>query len=314
MMIVRFHEQRNQAGNVIDLYETFAAPEIFAVSRSWTDTIFVVACRCGYYESGDESWDKVNHFVHALPMANVTVASAGLSLADFKAAHAMSMEDCSSEEADLVSKYLDRGYAVQLTVSDGNCACDTIAIHETSPRTILTWGKTRQLCRDTMIQLSGEQWFQDVFQVAGEWEAPKPVEGVISVEDKPAGDCAENDCNKPLLESLSDLFDAPIIEAFLEQPPPPLPPPLGDPDAPLSSAVEDDSEEEELELEHEPQKPLEPSDAVVLTWALRRTTQGNTLLSDHGEPTDQDVSNIIALEDLIQLRRECPGLPTEHTC
>ena len=305
-MIDRFHQGINQAGNIVNLFDTFTTPDIAAISHSWTDTICVVACRAGYYESGDESWDRVNHFVHATPMRGVTVASAGPSAVDFQVAFALAMEDCSSEEADLISKYMERGYALQLTVCDGNCPCDTIAIHQNRARSALTWNQTRQLCSDTMNNLSSEQWFQDMFKAAGEWAPPKPPDGVVSIDDEPIGG------GEP---EASNLVETSLIEAFVEQhpsEPPPLPPPSSPPPpkSPILSPAVSDSEEDELAIGADPDKPLEASDAVVLTWAMRRTTQGSQLLANYGQPADEDVKNIIALEELVQIRREYPGPPT----
>ena len=101
-------------------------------------------------------------------MTAETAIGTSLSPADFESAVAKMLlstpECCSHENALLISKYLDWGYAVQLTGATGECAVDTIAIDTSRARSQVTFRAVRNLTSDTMVSLSGEPWFQDAFQ------------------------------------------------------------------------------------------------------------------------------------------------------
>ena len=72
----------------------------------------------------------------------------------------------------ILTFYLDHGYAIALTSTDGNCAPDTVAVHSGSPRTIQSWQQTRQLVYGALCSLSLCTWFQEAFVACQEFDEP----------------------------------------------------------------------------------------------------------------------------------------------
>ena len=92
----------------------------------------------------------------------------------------------------------------------------------------------------------------------------------------------------------------------MAQPSSPPPPTKETPD------VDSDSESSIEDQPGQDEAPIAASDAVVLTWAMQRTPYGKQQLDDFvsiaGEPGDDDVNNIIALEELTVER--CINVPS----
>ena len=297
-----------QGQNVCDLFSTLCTPEIAAQSTQWTSRIWVIACRCGEYHEVIDSVDRANHFVYALPMTETTDEGHSFSEADFQNHISLCLQavNCSDQEAILISSYLEWGYAVQLTRSDGDCAIDVIAIHKSCARNGANFISIRNTTYDAMIGLADQTWFQQAFQVAGEWNPPPNAPPASdqasdvsddSDEDKDHGEdnVASGDGPTPPLPAASD------AEAAAE------PTDSLDEGAIAMEAAESDSDSILSDEPHELSAPVDPSDAVVLKWGMSRTDKGRELLDGYGAATESDVRNIIALEELIELRRQYHG-------
>ena len=215
----------------------------------------------------------------------------------------LSAESVSFQDAQLISSYIEWGWATRLTVTNGDCGVNVMAIHKNLPENAISFRKERMSISNAQKDLAGEQWYQDAFQCAGEYEPPAPAGG--SSSSSSASVVIVDDCLADVLPPLPPL--PPPVED--------LPPPLGEPveDLPLSLCDSSDSDSESS-VEHQPEKedgPIEPSDAVVVAWATERTAAGRQQLEsywgDCGKgffgATDEDVKQIVALEELIQLRK-----------
>jgi hypothetical protein len=264
------------------VFQAFCSPEIHAISATWTSTVYVVACTCGKPGGFDQvSWATVNHFVHAYPLNETVEGVVDLNLADDE--HKAKFEDhlnaclaadsVTNADATLISSYLDWGWALQLTVEDGDCGINVMAIHKALPLTAGSFRAERLSVSSAQRGLAGEEWYKDAFECCQEWS------------------------------KLDDATDAELEKLFLDE---------TDADAtssepPAASEHEPADSDSESSVQEQPnaeEEPVGPSDAVVLCWAMKKTKKGTELLEDHGEPEDCDVQNIIALEELIQLRKE----------
>lgn len=215
----------------------------------------------------------------------------------------LSAESVSFQDAQLISSYIEWGWATQLTVTTGDCGVHVMAIHKHLPVNAISFRKERMSISDAQKDLAGEQWYQDAFQCAQEYEPPDPAGG--SSSSSSASVVIVDDCLADVLPPLPPL--PPPVED--------LPPQLGEPVLDLTPGLCDSSDSEsESSVEDQPEKedgPIEPSDAVVVAWALESSAAGKqTLKSWHGDTgkdsfgaSDEDVKQIVALEELIQLRK-----------
>ena len=319
------------ADTACDLFDVFVHPDIRAISLDWPDHIWVVACRHGDHATSEAlTWDRVTHFVFAQPINDTTDVGHCKSHSDVEPLLAAICEkECTGQDAVLISRYLDLGFAVALTVDDGDCACDTIAICKSRIRNFLTWCSIRQITSLSMKTLASEPWFRDCFQACQEWQPPVLVDEISleEVEDELA------DAGKPDLGTgalgFAESCPAGLMDAVLGSSPLPAPAPLASADVSASVPVGiAQPDETKPAIEEKPPLPpphdslehssgddsedsdcvptisekLEPSDAVVLHWALSRTPRGQEILEI--SDSTADMANIIALEELIQMRRE----------
>ena len=319
------------ADSVCDIFDVFCEEKISAIASDWPDHIWVVACRHRDHTSNQElTWDRINHFVFAQPISGASEVGHCKSQSEFDALLiALTAEKGSGQDAILLSRYLELGFALQLTIADGDCAPDTVAIQESRNRSLHIWTAIRHEVSDSLKTLAAEPWFQSCFQCCQEWQPPV-IEEIIDLEEGAdqlvgAGKddvgtgtlAAAESCPPGLLESVlastsavaapSPLAPAVAAPSFLvgiaqpdettpklaESSPPPLPPPDDD--------SGDESEYADLVVPVESEN-IEPSDAVVLHWAMSRTSKGAEVLAI--SDCSADMANIIALEELIQIRRE----------
>jgi len=293
------------------IFETFCLPHVHRVSVDWLSDLYVVACRCSGKVDGI-SWADVSHFVHATPVHGDPAAvhpSCNSSLED-KLASMLKVASSSDVNAAIFDAYFDRDWAVTFTATDGDCACDTIAVHTGSPRTAPTFVEIRACAAAMMRTLAVEDWFRQAFCLAQE-HGPRIADPVAPVAGPPSPVAVDSDAD---IDGSVPPLPPPL--------PPPAPPPLvaGDPgpgansskDSSSSSSSSSSSDCEGGSVGGGSVKPDVVSDAAVLTWAMQRTDVGKKLLDDYGEPCNDDVLNIVALEELVTLRHEhamaCPPL------
>ena len=217
---------------------------------------------------------------------------------------------------------MDWGYALVLTIDNGDCAPDTIAVHESTGRTPLDYKRTRDLTADTMDRLSCEHWFQAAFRSCQEWE-PAQEDGAVVCLDAETEGCEGGSSSSssssapaltvdapmgadavPGLVHDSERGDAKLLSHVLavDDMPPSFAPP---PPSPMPDESDDDSVE--YEKPEPPNVPLEPSDAMVLSWGMQRTSVGREKLEEAGgfhNWSQEDVENVIAVEELIRVRKE----------
>ena len=265
---------------VCDVFCVFCSPEILEISSQWASTVYVIACLCGNRGDIDHtSWATVNHFVHAYPLnANVGVVDLTLSGEAHKAkfddylSMCLSADSVSFADAKLISSYLDWGWALQLTVEDGDCGINVMAIHKTLPLTASTFRAERLRLSSAQRALADEEWYKAVFECCQEWQKPAAV-AEAKLEKKDLGELdADANSSEPPVASEHEPSDSDSESSVVDQP-------------------------------NANDEPAGPSDAVVLSWAMKKTQKGSELLEDHGEPDECDVQNIIALEELIELRK-----------
>jgi hypothetical protein len=313
------------AAEPCDVFATFCVPEIANETESWDACIWPVGCQAGHAVESDFHCGKVDHFVHALPTRPETAAGTRLTQKDFEVALDKACTanlSASSGYCKLLCQYMDWGYALVLTIDNGDCAPDTIAVYESTGRTPLDYKRTRDLTADTMDTLSCEPWFQEAFRSCQEWE-PAQKDGAVVCLDAETEGCeggisSSSSSSAPALTVDApmgadvvpglvhdvEMGDAELLSHVLavSEMPPPLPPP---PDSPRSDDSDGDSVEwEKPEL---PSAPLEPSDAIVLNWAMQRTSLGREKCEEAGgfdNWSQEDVENVIAVEELIRVRKE----------
>ncbi len=99
----------------------------------------MVACRYGaFLNVGDDHWAGVNHFVYAYPFIRdvCDIVDLTLSEAGQKAQFETHLQKCLSadsithEDAHLIHAYLEWGWSIQLTVTDGDCGAHVMALHK----------------------------------------------------------------------------------------------------------------------------------------------------------------------------------------
>lgn len=286
--------------NATDLFSTFTLPDIAATAATWTSHIYVVACKaCGAGALDEADWSTVNHFLHANPLSAEVVpnGSADQSLEVFEGhlRECLSGSDHSDLEALLITRYISWQWAIQLTVADGNCAVDSIAIHEQRPRTIVIFRGIRVATGKEMRTLSTVDWFRRCFVCAQEYAPRAPVVHAPIVLDDDAGGDGVGDGDSVA----SDGYE-PGIFSEPEQ-------------SEESGNHTDGSLKDDAVSEDHEEAPVVPADAIVLSWAMERTEKGRELIDDFGVPDEADVLNIIALEELISLRQEYLSVKKEKT-
>ena len=311
------------AAEPCDVIDIFCAPEIAEQASSWDSCIWVVGCQAGHAPESDFHCGKVNHFVHALPTRPETAAGTRLTQQDFENAldkACTSNLTVSSGDCNLLLQYLDWGYALLLTIDDGDCACDTIAVYESTDRTPLYYKRTRDITADAMDTLSYEHWFQEAFRSCQEWEPAKEAGAVVCIDAETDGcEGGISSSSAPALtvdapmgaaavQSVvhdSEVGEAELLSSVLavDDIPPSSPPP------PATPRQEDSDSDDSVEWEEAqpPIAPVEPSDAMVLSWGMQRTSRGREELEVIGgidNWSQEDVANILALEEIIALRRE----------
>lgn len=310
------------AAEPCDVIDIFCAPEIAEQAASWDSCIWVVGCQAGQAPESDFHCGKVNHFVHALPTRPETAAGTRLTQQDFENAvdkACTSNQTASSGDCNLLLQYLDWGYALLLTIDDGDCACDTIAVYESTDRTPLYYKRTRDITADAMDTLSYEHWFQEAFRSCQEWEPAQEAGAVVCLDAESNGcEGGISSSSAPALtvdapmgaaavQSVvhdSEVGEAELLSSVLavDNKPPSSPPPPATP-----RPADSDSDSCEWEEPQPPTAPVEPSDAMVLSWGMQRTDRGREKLEEIGgidNWSQEDVANILALEEIIALRRE----------
>jgi len=293
-------------GSRTDLFVPFCSPAVRDVSRGWASDVFVIACRVSGSIEGLK-WDQVNHFVHATPLfdvhSEVPVAPADddtcWSIFEKQLGAILEVSSFAGADAEIFSTYLERGWAVQFTICDGNCACDTIAVHQQTARTAAQWLEIRKHTAQTMRDLSAEAWFRNAFVLAQEYI---PHEVVVD----PLGSVAD-DSDADGAGSLLGGDDTPPVVLGGDT----TPPVAGEDPGDASSSEHGSSSSSSsgrvsgaAGCGPEPDARASVSDAAVFTWAMRRTDTGRELLDDFGAPDNEDVLNIVALEELVALRQE----------
>ena len=312
------------AAEPCDVFATFCVPEIANETESWDACIWPVGCQAGRAVESDFHCGKVNHFVHALPTRPETAAGTRLTQKDFENALDKACAanlTASSGYCKLLWQYMDWGYALVLTIDNGDCAPDTIAVHESTGRTPLDYKRTRDLIADTMDRLSCEHWFQTAFRSCQEWE-PAQEDGAVVCLDAETEGCEGGSSSSsssapaltvdapmgadavPGLVHDSERGDAKLLSHVLavDDMPPSFAPP---PPSPMPDESDDDSVE--YEKPEPPNAPLEPSDAMVLSWGMQRTSVRREKLEEAGgfdNWSQEEVENIIAVEELIRVRKE----------
>lgn len=289
---------------ITDLFVTFTPPDVCSASLTWTSVIFVVACRAGKSRGFEENrWDTVNHFVHAAPLRPGLLDEAltgrdtdqqALVQRFEKDLHScLSAPIRSGADAKLISWYLDRDWAVQLTPSDGNCACGTIAVNKHRANSAAVFKDIRKRTATEMRVLSDKAWYRDAFHCAGEFTpVPRPVPlvpPVVVLDDADAPDPSHNGggIGEDGFHDGADPSDGEHSS-----------------DASGGDASDGDASDDSVCDGPQEPEPVGPSDAVVLAWGMQRTDAGKKLVEDFGNADDADVLNIIALEELITLRHE----------
>ena len=168
------------------IFEAFCHPDVHRASLDWSSDLYVVACRCSGNVDGT-SWANVNHFVHATPLREIPAVAhtACNSSLEHKLDAMLTVASSSDVNAEIFEAYFDRDWAVTFTVTDGNCACDTIAIHTGSPRTAPTFAEIRARTAVMMRTLAVEDWFRHAFCLAQE-HTPRTADPVVPVADPPS--------------------------------------------------------------------------------------------------------------------------------
>ncbi len=184
--------------NSVDLLSLFAPSRPLPGKK-----LYVVACRSdngNVIGATTNLASAANHFVLALPLADAAASSAELPLDQTAAALLRCVMD-----ADVASAYLNLGFAVAFTTTCGNCAPDTVAIHEGLPSAPLSWKRIRLRVSATMKALSSQHWFVEAYRAVecvdnGGEEKKKAT---LSASDDPR-------------DGADDLFACGVDELFVE--------------------------------------------------------------------------------------------------
>lgn len=71
---------------------------------------------------------------------------------------------------EIAAYYAEQGRAVQFTEAFGNCAPDTIVLHEGLSSTPSTWRMIRHKVANAMCELRHKLWFREAFKSAAEFD------------------------------------------------------------------------------------------------------------------------------------------------
>jgi len=156
--------------------------------------------------------------------------------------------------------------------------------------------KERWRVSDAQKSLASADWYQAAFVCAQEYVATDSTSASSLSSVSPEATPSMNISEVPSLGVLDcDEFNLPGVE------------PMNSNDVPCSDSDDDSSVEEQP---HRHECAVEASDGIVYNWAMNKTEHGKKIVADYKsicgkEIMDtEDVQNLIALEELVQLRRE----------
>ena len=90
------------------------------------------------------------------------------------------------DRGEIAAFYAEQGRAVHFTEASGNCAPDTIALHEGKPSTPSTWRVIRHSVATAMCDLRHKLWFREAFKSAAEFDPGDGASGDEGVEEDEA--------------------------------------------------------------------------------------------------------------------------------
>ena len=293
--------------------------------------MYVIACRAGSSSVASNSWGTVNHFVHGFPLrAGVGGCDVDVSLSDedrqstieHHLDKCLSAESITFNDGILIATYFDWGWGVRLTVETGDCGVHVMVIHRNQNADALSFQRERQIIASAQRALASEAWYQEAFACAQECipteTAIVPPVGMMPYANKVPVSTANSSAAHESLETGAPGDEPPAhpSSAHGDCEPPILENGAGDPPARMGGAPPDpiasddsDSESSQCSIATETDgidAPVAQSDAVVLEWGMDRTEHGKGLIEKHfpNGIHEADVQNLIALDELIQLRKE----------
>ena len=150
--------------------------------------------------------------------------------------------------------------------------------------------KERWGVSDAQTSLASAEWYQAAFVCAQEYVATDPTSASSLSSVSPEATHSTNISEVPSVGVFDcDEFNLPGVE------------PMNSNEKPCSDSDDDSSVEEQP---HRHECAVEASDGIVFSWAMNKTDYGKQREADWGVVDTEDVQNLIALEELVQLRRE----------